>query len=105
MMNPILGEPLFTLAPTKPTTEHATRFVSAASRLCMGVTLLLLYVLMSGCANHGQNQVVTGSIPQIASIAKIQVGYSTQEDLAMRWGEGRTITGGHPNSGRVWRVP
>lgn len=105
MMNPILGEPLFTLAPTKPTTEHATRFVSAASRLCMGVTLLLLYVLMSGCANHGRNQVVTGSIPQIASIARIRVGYSTQEDLAMQWGEGQTITGGHPNSGRVWRVP
>lgn len=44
------------------------------------------------------------SIPRIARIAQIQIGFSTQEALAKRWGEGLTVTGGHPNSGRVWRV-
>ncbi len=44
------------------------------------------------------------SIPKIAGIAKVQIGYSTQADLAARWGEGKVVTGGHPNSGRLWRV-
>jgi hypothetical protein len=40
----------------------------------------------------------------IASIGRIQIGYSTQEDLERCWGQGKTIVGGHPHSGRVWRV-
>ena len=44
------------------------------------------------------------SIPQIARIGKVRIGYSSQEDLAKQWGEGKTLIGGHPNSGRVWRV-
>jgi len=44
------------------------------------------------------------SIPPIASFGNVRIGYSTQEDLARVWGEGEVITGGHPNSGRVWRV-
>ncbi|MEO7300047.1 MAG: SBBP repeat-containing protein [Verrucomicrobiota bacterium] len=43
-------------------------------------------------------------IPGIATIAKIKIGYSTQEDLAKRWGKGQEMTGSHPNSGRLWRV-
>lgn len=45
------------------------------------------------------------SIPRIARIAGIEIGRSTQEDIARIWGEGKTIIGGHPNSGRLWRVP
>lgn len=44
------------------------------------------------------------SIPKIARLGKIQVGYSTQAELARHWGEGKTIIGGHANSGRLWRV-
>ena len=65
--------------------------------------LAMLCVVFCGCAGSGKDSIQT-SIPRIANIAKIQVGYSTQQDLAKQWGEGIVITGGHPNSGRVWRV-
>jgi hypothetical protein len=60
----------------------------------------------------GYNSPVAGSpvgrnksvIPEIARLAGVQIGYSTQDELAERWGEGEIVTGGHPNSGRVWRV-
>jgi hypothetical protein len=44
------------------------------------------------------------SIPRIARIGRIHIGLSTQDELARTWGEGKTIIGGHPNSGRLWRV-
>jgi hypothetical protein len=44
------------------------------------------------------------SIPRIANLGQVQIGSSTQEDLAQRWGEGKVVVGGHPNSGRIWRV-
>jgi len=44
-------------------------------------------------------------IPRIARIGGIEIGRSSQEDLARIWGEGKTIIGGHSNSGRLWRVP
>src|ERR1043166_6019334 len=44
------------------------------------------------------------SIPQIAGIAGVQVGYSTEDDLVRRWGEGVATVGGHPNSGQLWRI-
>jgi hypothetical protein len=44
------------------------------------------------------------SIPEISRLAGIQLGYSTQEDVDARWGEGKVVLGGHPNSGRLWRV-
>ena len=47
------------------------------------------------------NLISTPSSPQIAGI---QIGYSTQDDLEHSWGEGLTVTGGHPNSGRRWRI-
>lgn len=46
----------------------------------------------------------TLSIPPLARVAGVQAGYSTQEDLARLWGEGKVMIGGHPNSGRLWRV-
>jgi len=65
-------------------------------------TLLLLRSAAPGHAVDGQPPKT--SIPKIARIASVQIGYSTQDDLEEHWGAGKTIVGGHPNSGRLWRV-
>lgn len=44
------------------------------------------------------------SLPKLASIAGIQVGHTTREELEARWGAGKAITGGHPQGARLWRV-
>jgi len=66
--------------------------------------LLLLLMATVAAAGEAASSPTNHSIPAIAEIAKIKVGFSTQQDLASQWGEGKTITGGHPNSGRLWRV-
>jgi hypothetical protein len=66
--------------------------------------LTITCILGSGCTSNGRPQAESKSIPSISKFGGIEVGYSTQEDLAKRWGEGQVITGGHPNSGRVWRI-
>ena len=78
-----------------------------AMKLSFYASLSVLAVLLAAAAAHAaeaQKASAKTSIPKIARIAKIQIGYSTQEDLAKHWGEGKTVTGGHPNSGRLWRV-
>ena len=68
-----------------------------------GLAILAAWLMAaSGQAADGKQPKT--SIPKIASIAKVEIGYSTQADLAKQWGEGKTITGGHANSGRLWRV-
>jgi hypothetical protein len=66
--------------------------------------LTILLVAVPVRAADGRNTLPKTSIPKIARIGKVRIGYSTQEDFAKQWGEGKTITGGHSNSGRVWRV-
>jgi len=44
------------------------------------------------------------SIPAIAGLAGVKIGYSSQEDVSRQWGEGKVIVGGHPNSGRWWHI-
>jgi hypothetical protein len=44
------------------------------------------------------------TIPAISRFAGFQMGYSSQEDLDKRLGEGLNVLGGHPNSGRFWRI-
>ena len=44
------------------------------------------------------------NVPKMATIGGIQIGYSTQEEIEQSWGAGLTVVGGHPNSGRRWRV-
>jgi hypothetical protein len=72
------------------------------------VTLLCCLSLVCtvglGCASPGRSHAQHEFIPSIASFGGIRVGYSTQADLVSQWGEGKVITGGHPNSGRVWRI-
>jgi hypothetical protein len=68
------------------------------------LVLALLLALGPKLAVRAQNATAKQSIPKIARIGKVRIGYSTQEDLAKAWGEGKTVVGGHPNSGRLWRV-
>lgn len=70
---------------------------------CMAV-VISLGSAFSGCAGKAPPESGKADIPEISRIAGVRIGYSTQEDLARRWGEGMVVTGGHPNSGRVWRV-
>ena len=72
-------------------------------RACLTVLLLLL-VTQIAPAGAAENATPGTSIPAIAGIAKIKIGYSTQQEIDAQWGEGKTIIGGHPNSGRLWRV-
>jgi hypothetical protein len=66
---------------------------------------LALLLATAGCfsSRFSSNKTET-SIPAIAGLAGVKIGYSSQDDLARQWGEGKTIVGGHPNSGRVWRI-
>ena len=68
------------------------------------IALALLLVVAPALAPMAQDVSGRSSIPRIACLGKVRVGWSTQADLAQRWGEGKEITGGHPNSGRLWRV-
>ena len=72
-------------------------------RTCLTVVLLLL-VTQIAPAGAAESAPPGTSIPAIAGIAKIKIGYSIQQDIDAQWGEGKTIIGGHPNSGRLWRV-
>jgi len=66
--------------------------------------LTLTLVTQIALAGTAEGAPPETSIPAIATIGKIQIGYSTQKDIDAQWGEGKTIIGGHPNSGRLWRV-
>jgi hypothetical protein len=70
----------------------------------LGGALTALLLVAPIHVTYGQNNLPKTSIPKIAHIGKVQIGYSTQEELARKWGEGKTLIGGHPNSGRVWRI-
>lgn len=70
----------------------------------LGCGVAALLFLSPPALTCGQNQAPKTLIPEIARIGKVQIGYSTQEELAKKWGEGKTLIGGHPNSGRVWRI-
>ena len=73
--------------------------------LLTSLTVLALSLVASNVTDAAPGSAsAKTSIPKIARIGKIQIGYSTQEDLTKHWGEGKTVTGGHPNSGRLWRV-
>jgi hypothetical protein len=72
-------------------------------RACLPVLLLMLTTQIAP-AGAAESAIAATSIPAIAGLAKIQIGYSTQKDIDAQWGEGKTIIGGQPNSGRLWRV-
>jgi hypothetical protein len=43
-------------------------------------------------------------IPNIATVAGIQVGFSSMDELERQLGKGKVSIGGHPNGARLWRV-
>ena len=44
------------------------------------------------------------AIPAIADVAGVRIGFSSQQELEAKWGKGKVVTGGHPNSGRLWKL-
>lgn len=73
------------------------RFLTAAG--------LVLFLAAAGCSSSRSSSGKTEtSIPAIAELAGVKIGFSSQEDLARRWGEGKVTVGSHPNSRRVWRI-
>src|SRR4029077_19148844 len=81
----------------------ANRTMKPSFAACLAMLGILLFAV-PGAGDDSRNTPAKTSIPEIARIGKAQIGYSTQADLAALWGEGKTIIGGHPNSGRLWRV-
>jgi hypothetical protein len=67
----------------------------------LGCATASMLFLTAASLTYGQNQAERNFIPEIACIGKAKIGYSTQQDLARKWGEGKSLIGGHPNSGRV----
>lgn len=82
--------------------DHNRAMKNSCPRSLIVLALLLATALAT--ASEAKNTATKKAIPKIACIGRIQIGCSTQEDLAQRWGEGKTISGGHPNSGRLWQV-
>ncbi len=75
--------------------------MSQGLRMGFGVAWV---VLVWGCAGGTARRPEGTSVPRIAGIGGVSVGYSTQDEFERAWGEGLTVVGGHPNSGRRWRV-
>jgi len=65
---------------------------------------LLLLVTTVNLANAAEGRHSSVSIPSIANIAGVKVGYSSMEELEKRLGKGKVMIGGHPNGARLWRV-
>ena len=72
-----------------------------ALSLSAALTLCLTSLLPGRAVNRASP---AESIPKIARIAGIKVGYTTRERLEACWGEGKTVVGGHSNGARLWRV-
>jgi hypothetical protein len=85
-------------------TQNQDVSATAANAWIIRTAALIFVVFAIATATFGTEEEPT-SIPQIANIAGVQIGYSTQQDLETQWGAGKTVIGGHPNSGRIWRVP
>jgi len=70
---------------------------------CFGVMALLLTaapILVNGAEKITPDT----SIPKIADIAGIRVGYSSMDELEAQLGKGKVKVGGHSNGARCWRV-
>lgn len=71
------------------------------------VSLFLLCSLVlcrEVCHAQKQRDKHRTSIPPIAWLLGVQVGYNGQDALARRLGPGRIATGGHPNSRQLWCI-
>ena len=89
--------------PERPVPTPAGKGCVKIFTLICQVAVLFLYSLPVD-ARSAEAKTPKTSIPGIAKIGRMRVGYSSQEDVARKLGEGKTLIGGHPNSGRVWRI-
>ncbi len=81
------------------------QIVSVRLNRFLTVAGLALLLATAGCFSSRSSSGDPGTtIPAIANFAGVKIGFSSQEDLARRWGEGKVTVGGHPNSRRVWRI-
>ena len=71
--------------------------------VCVGAVILLL-TAAAHPGNAAENDIPKTSIPKIANIAGIKVGYSSMEELEARLGKGKVAVGGHSDGARLWRV-
>ena len=71
--------------------------------VCVGAVILLL-TAAAYPVNAAENDIPKTSIPKIANIAGIKVGYSSMEELEARLGKGKVAVGGHSDGARLWRV-
>ena len=79
--------------------------VTALLNRFLPVVGLAVLMATAGCFSSRSSSGNPGtSIPAIAEFAGVFIGYSSQEDLARQWGEGKVTVGGHPNSGRAWQI-
>lgn len=86
--------------------RFAVQFAKAAlhvGSICIAVVFWMLTVAADRACADENNKPKT-VIPKIADIGGIKVGYSSMKELETRLGQGKPITGGHPNGARVWRV-
>ena len=79
--------------------------VPVLSNRFLTVAGLALFLATAGCGSDGKKTQTAISIPPIARIAGVQIGFSSEGDLEKAWGEGLTTVGSHPTSGEQWRVP
>lgn len=75
------------------------------SRFLLPAAGLALLLATAGCGSDGRKTPTAISIPPIARIASVQIGFSSEDDLEKAWGKGLTTVGSHPTSGEEWRVP
>ena len=66
---------------------------------------MLIGFVVSACQSRtARDRGRSTIIPPIAEIGGIRIGYSTSDETDRRFGPGLETIGGHPNSGRIWRV-
>jgi hypothetical protein len=82
---------------------HFTTEAAPFGWVCVGAVVLLLTAAANPLSAAESKKPKT-SIPKIANIAGIKVGYSSMEELEARLGKGKVMVGGHPNGARLWRV-
>ncbi len=68
------------------------------------VGLLALFVTTACRSGSVRGPDQSTVIPPIAAVGGIRIGHSTTDEAERRFGPGLETIGGHPNSGRLWRV-
>src|ERR1051326_2196822 len=65
--------------------------------------VIVSLVILSLCVPTGAPVHNPPEVPAFARVLGLRVGMDTLDRLERRLGKGRTVTGGHSNSGRSWK--